>query len=665
MRDKKKNIIAYTIIVVCVLVLIGVVWYQFNSNDKSYYVTYDIGEAKEKYNKSFENVEDGLEIGQSFVSKENNLAKVLVYFDKIINSANSTEIGGNAIIGLKNESGDIVTEKQLTYNYIRTNNVYKFEIPVQENSKNKQYYLYIKFLSLDEKNDKYFSIYYSDTDAYKDGNMYVNNIKTDGDVYFQELYYDSSVTKVFAIMTIAILIIFGILIIAIYQDKKISPERVFAYTVPVILVAFLLFMPTLKNHDEIFHWFRIYDIAQGNLFTKMQDGDPKSIAPIEVNKIRIYDNPVNIHYVDIKKQFSYHITENGPKIISTLSTTSIYNPLQYLPQALGVFISKQVTNSPIVMAYTARIFNMIVTAIILFAALKCMPYGKKILLLLMCIPIAVEGFSSMSPDAMTISVVFLFTAYVLKLVNEKDKKITRKDKIYLFIMAIVIALCKIVYVPVVGLLLILPKDKFKTRKEQILTVGSIMSIAILANLIWLAISSMYLVTFRGGNSKYQVANLLSHPIEYIQMLFNTINIYGRDYLYSMFGGELGWDEYVKIYSIVPITFGALYLLFSATDNDLKNKFTTYQKIIMILIILAVVGLVFTSLYVQWTPITHTFIAGVQGRYFIPILPLVSVAILSMIKVKNDYKEENKLKLLGISVLILYIYVFLTIAICNL
>ena len=74
-------------------------------------------------------------------------------------------------------------------------------------------------------------------------------------------------------------------------------------------------------------------------------------------------------------------------------------------------------------------------------------------------PVAVSSLASMSPDAMTISMSYLFISYILKLLNEKDKKIDWKDKIILLILGMVIALCKIVYLPLAGLVLILPKEK--------------------------------------------------------------------------------------------------------------------------------------------------------------------------------------------------------------
>lgn len=665
MKDKKKDIKVFGIIAICIIILISIIYYQFETGDKAYSVAYDIGEVKSKYNSEVENIHEGLEIGQTFISKENNLGKIYINFSKVPNARNNTTVGGNAIVGLKDENKNVIAEKKIAFNHVRVNNNYEFEFPVQKESENKEYYLYVKFLNLEENYTKYFTILYSKQDLYKDGNMYINNVKADGDILFQEFYYHSNIKLLFNLIVIIITIIISILIITIYYIKNITPEKLFLYIVPIIMLLGLLIMPTLKSHDEVFHWTRIYDIAQGNLFTKKEDGIPKAIFPKEVDEIRIYDQLENLRYTDLKKQFEYKISEDSKKIVMKLSTTAIYSPVQYVPQAIGVFIVSKISNSPMLMAYAARAFNIIATILILYFAIKLIPFGKKTLLVLICIPIVLEGFVSMSPDAITVSTSFLFIAYVLKLLNERDKKITVKDKVVLLILSIIIALCKIVYLPIVGLMLILPKEKFKTRKEQVLTIATIMGIAIIVNLGWLLVSATYLSTFRGGDSKYQLLSILQNPIEYVQRLFSTINLYGRDYIYLMFGGELGWNEYLKMHSIVPITLEILYLFFSCTEEDSKNRFNKFQTAIIVLISLAVIGLVFTSLYIQWTPVTYDIIYGVQGRYFVPILPLISIGILSKLKIKNNYTEENKLKVLGITILILYTYVFLNTFLTNL
>lgn len=190
------------------------------------------------------------------------------------------------------------------------------------------------------------------------------------------------------------------------------------------------------------------------------------------------------------------------------------------------------------MVYGARIINMIVAILLLYLAIKQMPFGKRGMLISMCFPIAIEGFTSMSPDALTIAVSYLITAYVLNIVFNKEKNIEKKDIFVLALLSIVIALCKIVYLPLVGLLLLIPKEKFKSKKTQILTIGIIMTVAIIANLVWLKISSMYLALYKDGNSVDQLLILFNDIIGYAQRLFTTINTYGGNYIYSILGDEL-------------------------------------------------------------------------------------------------------------------------------
>ena len=346
-----------------------------------------------------------------------------------------------------------------------------------------------------------------------------------------------------------------------------------------------------------------------------------------------------------------------------MSTTAIYSPVQYTPQVLGMLISK-ITNNLGIMLYMSRLFNLLFALLIIYLAIKIIPYGKNILLILSLLPISIEGFSSMSPDCMTISICFLFIAYILNLLGNKDRKICTKDKIILLIMAIVISLCKIVYLPIVGLLLILQRDKYKTRKEQILTNIIIIGIPIILNLVWLYISSKYLATYRNGETSLQLYSLFQNPIEYIKTLFYTINYKGIEYMNSMLGVEIAWEEMIKLYSIVPITFLILLAFVSITDKDIKNVFNKYQKVIIILVILAVICLIFTSLYIQWTSVDSNIIEGIQGRYFIPIMPLILLILGGSLKIYNNYNSEMINKIIGVSIVLLYSYIFIMMFINN-
>ena len=115
------------------------------------------------------------------------------------------------------------------------------------------------------------------------------------------------------------------------------------------------------------------------------------------------------------------------------------------------------------------------------------------------------------------------------------------------------------------------------------------------------------------------------------MLLYTINCNGSKYLLSMFGGEIGLNDHVILYSVVQYFFFIMSIASGLLNKEIKNKFSIYQTIIIVLIILAIIALVFTSLYIQWTKPEDTSIAGIQGRYFLPILPLI---LLLLRKTKN-------------------------------
>lgn len=459
-------------------------------------------------------------------------------------------------------------------------------------------------------------------------------------------------------VTILLLVVVVGLSTLLYYKKNITEEKAFLYTIPVICILFLIFMPTFKSHDESSHWNRAYEVSTGKLVTSMIDGAPQTELPESI--ATIVGDWREIDYAKIIETLK---VELNPEITTKslyMSTTAVYSPVQYFAQAFGIAISRFITNSPLIMAYAARLCNLILSVTLLYFAIKKMPFGKKVFLVLAYIPVMIEGFASMSPDGITISVCYLFIAYIMNLsFSQEKKKVQTKDMVLLGIMAFVIALCKIVYLPLIGLLLIIPKDRFQNMKTKVIAVGIIWLIAVVANLSWLGFSSQYLETFRDGEPTQQTQKVLTHPIEYAKTLLYTFENRGQKYLVSLFGGEVGWDELIKMNFLVPYTLCFMFLLVPVLDNSIKDKFNTFQKVIIGLVVLAIVGLVFTSLYIQWTSVESDIIEGVQGRYFLPFIPLVGLLIGTM-KVKSSYQEQNMTKCISIIGLVLQIQFMLTI-----
>ncbi len=643
----KKDWKFYGILTIAVLIIVLIANYSLKIEEK----LYTTGEIQEETG-TLEDASAGTEIVQTFVAIDNNLKKVKIDFEPYKVDVNC---GGKVTVGIKDANGNVIQEREILRNYVRETSQYTLEFPKQKDSKDKEYQIFIRFNDLEDAN-KFYSVKYTDKNEFLKNHLTINGEEIQGaSIIFQDLYKSNIRTIIYSV--ILIIFILGVYIVSsiIYYKKSMKIENIFLMIAPFACIFFLVTMPTFKNHDEYYHWLKAYEVSQGTLMTPQEDGVQGSMMPEGVSKV-FPTNWTELDYQTMKELLNIKLNEDNKGILNP-ETAAVYSFVQYIPQATGIALARLVTDNVYLITYGGRIVNMIFALLVLYFAIKLIPFGKKLLLVPAMIPIAIEGFTSLSPDSMTISVAFFYIAYILHLAFEKKEQLEMKEKVILLISSIVIALCKIVYIPLVGLILIIPKEKFKNagNKNKILNFCIIAGIAMMINLIWLAISSRYLSTFREGDSKIQVLLALQNPILYIQNVLYTFNLNGSNYLLSLFGADLGWGELIKLYSIVPYAFLGIYLFTAITDNELKDKFKRYQIVWISLVILAIVGLIFTSLYVQWTTVGQTSIAGIQGRYFLPILPLVMLLLGSVVKVKSLYNEEKVTKFVGISILVLQIF----------
>ena len=643
-----------TILIIGVIAILMTANYILGITDGLYNKSENI-EAQE----SIKDIQANDKIEQKIIAAENNFERVDIQFEPL---KEESDVSGEITIGIQDENGKNIEEKTITRNYIRENTTYEFEFKRQKESKGKTYTVWIAFHQTEE-GTKPFTVKYFPNGEGEQNSFTVNGENREGRIATQEFYFNT--TKQLFFTAVATLIsLYAIMIsIYIYNKKGIKIENIFLYTVPVICLFYIICMPTFKNHDELYHWFRSYEVSIGK-FVEGIDGDTLGTKMPENIVKPLTDDWTTLTYGDVEAYLDLGLEpENEATLYS--ETSAVYSFIQYLPQAIGIFITRIFTDKVLLLAYGGRIMNMIVSVGLIYLAIKKIPFGKKAILLLSYIPIAIEGFSSLSPDAMTISVAFLYIAYIMSLAfHKKDQIIGKKQIIILLVMSIVMALCKIVYIPLVLLMFMIPKEKFK-NKQKIKPLIMIVIIACVINLLWLGFSSNYLKYFREGDSAVQVKTVLTHPIEYIQNCLYTLALNGDDYILTMFGGELGWGELIKVHTVVPYILFVFMIWLTLTDKTIKNTFALYQKIVIALTILAVGGLIFTSLFVQWTTCGSDSIAGIQGRYFIPILPLLMLLVGSQIKLKSEYDDKNLQRSIGVIGTVLQIYVVLQIVITHL
>lgn len=447
------------------------------------------------------------------------------------------------------------------------------------------------------------------------------------------------------------IIILGIIIsFAVYKvfNKQWKLENIFLTFIIPLGLLYIIVIPIGRVPDENNHFYRAYEISKGYLVSEKNEENSggnyfsSNFKEVLSNKNTYTDELNNISIrVDSTSEFY------------SFSNTSLYSLVSYIPQVIGIKIAS-ILNLPILfIALFGRITNFACWVLLMYFSLKVIPFKKYSVLLVAFLPMMLQEACSLSADALTNGATFLLISYILYLRYNDKNKIEIKDKIILSILAIIVSLCKIVYIPLCLLLFLIPDKKFKTKKSKYIEICTLALVVIIINLIWLYISSSYLIEFNEGvNSADQVIYILSNPFKYIEAIFTSIYKYFSYYIFGLVGGSLCHFD-VGLSDLFTFTILLLVILVCIFDT---TKLKKYEKLYFGIIFLIVFLLIYTSLYVQWSPVGLDYVNGVQGRYFIPLL--IPIFILTN-ATKLKYDLENKFKYMYLVMIFIDLYALIT------
>ncbi len=215
-------------------------------------------------------------------------------------------------------------------------------------------------------------------------------------------------------------------------------------------------------------------------------------------------------------------------------------------------------------------------------------------------------------------------------------RIQKREIAVITALCMTVSLCKVVYIVLVLLVFMIPEHKIGTGKKGLILKFSIFGVSVILNLIWLKISSGYLIEFTPSvDSPKQVQYVLSHIGDFYGIVLRTPIEKGDFFLQTMFGSHMGALS-IEITPSVWIAFLILFLYEICSHKRLGAVPHKYDQLIMALVFLGDAGLICASLYVQWTSLENEIIEGIQGRYFIPLIIFPALLIVY----NNDKKKRE-------------------------
>lgn len=433
------------------------------------------------------------------------------------------------------------------------------------------------------------------------------------------------------------------------RRKKLNPQTLF----PLLGLAFGLFYalvtPPFQAPDETNHFYRIIQIAQGQYIPEKRGNMTGGVIPhsaviVGESFIRnIIHNPENkITATTFSKACAQPLNPHDTVYFS-FPNSSLYSPVNYIPQLLFIKPALLLGVKPIWLAYGGRIANVLISLFLLTLAIRLLPAFHWSFFLVVFLPMYLFQTASLSADSFLNSLCLLTWAMAVRMVF-MDKYLTTATVLKILPLVILLGLCKAGYLFLL-LLFILPAFSITERKEKLhwlaFAVVSFCGAVLLAS-VW---SMVIKTTFSPyGNPNINpdgaIAFIKANPVMFTVMILKNIAQNLHWYAYGIVG-YLGWLDVRLPFYLIILYWGTLIIVFY-TEHIRQFEFSGKQHIFMTGLAVAISIVVIVSQYIVTTPAGSTVIERSQGRYFLPVLlPLISFVRVKRFKnFRTDFIERH-------------------------
>lgn len=378
-------------------------------------------------------------------------------------------------------------------------------------------------------------------------------------------------------------------------------QRVWLALAALFLIAYTFIAPPFQTPDEVGHFWRSYSVATGTLNPEMTWRGPSAEVPGGVRKLVgalwiTPGTPEKVGMERLRAARAVPLERNAPRAVTF---PAFYTPVPHAPQIVACFLGNAIGARPLYTFYFGRLCNAATFLLLAFLAMRRLRVAGAVALL----PMALYLAASFSSDAMTLGVAMVVTALVL---------VPSQSMVKLLTASLILALCKPVYflLPLVALVTL------RTRMRFAIVLPIALGVAISAS-----VASHHYFAMRADapvDANAQLRNVIDAPLRFAGIAANDLRAHGRDYLEQM-TGVLGWVDLPLPAPLIWTTLAALLLVATSTLPPLTRG-------VALAIVLATVGGISLSQYLVWTPPGAMTVDGMQGRYFLPQLPMLLAAV---------------------------------------
>ena len=313
-----------------------------------------------------------------------------------------------------------------------------------------------------------------------------------------------------------------------------------------------------------------------------------------------------------------------------------YSILCYLPQTIGFVIGRFLNLGTVMMIYLGRACMLITYIGFGYNAVKKMPMGKYITGGVLLLPMSLMMASAISYDPLVLVASANFIALIFKLKWEPSRKSTLLGCIgWAFVLGGVKGGGYLVLLPLAFVLFELKRES--VRYIWILLAGGVS--VFLFDVVLPAGSALFQFGVERSGKLY-TSFVFENPVRFLNMCAESY-FQSLDYLViNMAGTHIAWLENT-IPTFIIVGMAAALVIISIYERD-KLELQRKDKCTMLFVIFLTFFLT-PAMLLSWTSAGSSLVAGLQGRYYLPVLPLL-LLVLTKFHLHTEISEERFCKI---------------------
>jgi uncharacterized membrane protein len=395
--------------------------------------------------------------------------------------------------------------------------------------------------------------------------------------------------------------------------------------------------PPLQEHDAVNHLVRVDRMSRGILVEPL-DADGRTDASID----GCLNGFINYHTVHGLTAAHLHLGDNWHAVPCAKPSTvpipssALTSPVPYVPSLVGYAGAKALGRSVAARLLAARLTGLAAYVVAVWVALRLAPKGRAVLFAVAVLPSSLALAAGVHADSTGIAAAILAVALTLRARERPNRGVL----VALAASLVVVALSKNLYSPLVLLVLLVPAGAFAdrwARRRYVAVTGLVAGLAVALWSSYVA-RTRYVLPGFGVDSEKAQTFVVHHPLSFLAATWRGLwDPFVRDatlpgfveVLAGMRGNRVG-----HVYGDLPplAIFGVaaivLALAVLADPGRAPRGDPRSRRLIALVtgaIVVASVLLVYLGMALTANPPGADRLIWAQGRYFIPLVPLLAFA----------------------------------------